>query len=72
MDGSYQNYTHIINSGATEQKHPLGCTLYTVKVCNLHHNSTVQIAHFHSKLRTPKRLVLLNNKTSSSYQGIDA
>jgi len=37
--------------------------LLPVKVCNLHHNSTLQITHFHGTLRTPRLFVLLGGST---------
>ena len=40
--------------GATKQKQSLGCTQFTMKVCNLPEELSEQIAHFHSKLCTPK------------------
>ena len=45
--------------GATKHKKTLGCTESSVKLCNLHHKRTVQIAHLRTKLSTPKRLILL-------------
>jgi len=50
-----ENYVYnncFYKCGATEQNQALGCTYWTVKVCNLHGAIMVQIAHFHSELLT--------------------
>ena len=57
----------IVIMQSTNVEPPSKTKRLVLKVCNLHHNSSVQIAHFHNKLCTPKRLVLLGGSTNYNY-----
>ena len=57
----------IVIMQSTNVEPPSKTKRLVLKVWNLHHNSSVQIAHFHNKLCTPKRLVLLGGSTNYNY-----
>ena len=62
-------YTHVVGDhcDCTEQKRQYGCTLIRAEMYNLHHKRILQIAHFHSKLRTPVLSLLLSEVTYSHF-----